>query len=238
MEKIKVSVEFSDIEYSKSLEKALLLRYHNIVISKDTPEVTINETLSPPFLPVRSYYEVIMAKMNRETGPAKPQENVKYIAFTSAGGGNGLTTTALCYARLASRIFGRKVGFISFDPNFRNKFNNDDEYGVQYFFDWPVFADIDELVLDISSTVDNYQDLLDVCETRIVITGFSDSRYSLCDEYFKMLCDSAQTYVISPKTYRFENHFEENPNSADIHGQLGKEMLEFAKELEREQTAS
>ena len=236
MEKVKLSIQYSDSEYSKALSKALSLNYDNISISNSNPDVVLNDSLAPAFLSVQFYYEKIMALSNRVAGPTKPQEDVLYVGFSSPVGGGGLTTTALCFARIQSRIFKKKTGFCSFDPWFRNSFDKEDEFGIQYFDELPSEADIDIMVLDIPSSFEKSQDLLDMCEKRVVISGFNEQRISLIDAFYNSLNDSAKTYIIPPKTYKFENHFDQNPNPSDIHGQLGKEMLEFVNELEREQT--
>lgn len=237
MEKISILVNYKDQDYSKALTKALLIR-HKVL---DTPNVnsdscvTIDESVAPCFMPVHFYYETIMAKLNRKAGPAKPQENVLYFGFSAACGGTGLTTTAICFARIMARINKYKVGFVSFDPWFRQKFDKEDEFGVLYFSELPKDADVDVLVLDIPSCLESAQDLLDICEKRIVISGFNEKRLALSDVFYDSLCESANTYIIPPKTYKFQNHLDYNPDPSDIHGQLGKEMLAFVNELEREQ---
>lgn len=234
MEKIKLSIQYSDHEYSKALSKALSLYYDIFQFCDINPSVVLNESFAAAYQPVHFYYEKIMAFLNRKTGPAKPQENVMYVGFTSPIGGGGLTTTALCFARIEARIMGRSVGFCSFDPWFRQTICNEDEFEIKYFSELPNDADVDIMVLDIPSALENSQDLLDICEKRVVISGCSEKRQSVFDDYYSSLCESASTYIIPPKTYKFENHFDYNPDPSDIHGQLGKEMLEFVNEFERE----
>ena len=236
MDKIKLQFSFSDKEYVKALEKAFCLRYENIEIDHINPEITVDENIVPPFQPVQAIYSQTMAILKRPTGPAKPQEFVKYTAFTSGVGGGGLTTTAICYAKLCARIFNRKTGFISFDPWFRQQFPDNDEFGVRYFKSWPIEEDIDELVLDIPYGIPSFRDYLDMSEVRIVIKGFDDKRKAISNQLFFELCESAKEYIVSPKTFCFDNKYEDNADPSDIHGQLGKEMLEFVKQLESEQT--
>ena len=236
MEKVKLSIQYSDSEYSKALSKALSLNYDNISISNSNPDVILNDSLAPAFLSVQFYYEKIMALSNRVAGPAKPQEDVLYVGFSSPVGGGGLTTAALCFARIQARIKGLKTGFCCFDPWYRNHFDKEDEFGIQYFDELPKDSDLDIMILDIPSSLERAQDLLDICEERIVISGFNEKRISLSDDFYHSLCESAKTYIIPPKTFQFINRFDANPNPSDIHGQLGKEMLEFVNELEREQT--
>ncbi len=236
MDRISVLVNYKDQDYSKALSKSLKIKYKDIDTSNISTcaSVTLDESLAPAFMPVHFYYETIMAKLNRKAGPAKPQENILYVGFTSACGGSGLTTCAICFARIMARIIKQKVGFVSFDPWFRQTFDEDDEFGVKYYSELPKDANVDMLVLDISSGLEQAQDLLDICEKRIVVTGFNQKRFNLCDVYYDFLCESSKSYAVQPKTYKFENHEDYNPDPSDIHGQLGKEMLEFVTKLERE----
>ncbi len=250
MDKIGISVQYDDREYSEALAKALLISCDSFVLSS-APFVVINEALMPVYRPVREYISRIMKAAQRKAGPAKTMENVIYTAFTAAFGGAGLSTSALAYARIASRIFKRRVGFMSFDIFFGQSLPAEDEYGVTYFSELPSEADIDELVIDISCGVDircknidcgdkpceisSFWDILDCSERRIVVKGFDEKRYAAAEEYMKQLIASSERYFIKPETLFFENHFEEAPDPSDIHSQLGKEVLALAEKLEAEQ---
>lgn len=234
MEKIKFKVEYKDLEYSRALEKAILLKSGAFVLSNDTPDVLINEISYPPYQPVQSIIAKIMANLNCQTGPAKPLKNVKFTAFTAAIGGSGLSTTALCYARIVSRILNKKVSFITFDPWFRNLFPKEDEYGVTYLSEIPETTNIDELVLDIPYGIENYRDYLDMCERQVFVLGFQEKRIEIGEKYEAELSNAYQNYINPPFTIAFRNHFQDVLDINDIHSELGKEVLELARKLESE----
>lgn len=234
MDKILLKIQYSDPEYNKALEKALLLRSASFVLSKNHADLVIDEKLFPPFQPVQSIVAKIMAILNRPIGPAKPLENVKFTAFTAAIGGGGLTSTALCYARLASRIQGLKVAFLSFDPDFRNDFPKEDEYGVIYLDSIPNVLDVDELILDVPYGVDGYQDYLDMCEKRVVVLGFDENREVAGHKLYEELQNVSLNYVDPPKTYEFQNKRVQSIEINDIHSAFGKEVRKLAGRLEEE----
>lgn len=234
MEKISLKIQYSDPEYNKALEKALILRSAAFVLSKNTADLVIDEKTFPPYQPVQSIIAQIMAILNRPVGPVKPLKNVKFIAFTAAIGGAGLTSTALCFARFVSRVNGLKVAFLSFDPSFRNNFPKEDEFGLTYLDSIPQILDADELVLDIPYGVDGYHDYLDMCEKRVVVLGFDENRVNIGHKLFEDLSDLASNYVDPPDTYEFQNKRMENCDIYDIHGAFGKEVFKLAGKLEAE----
>ena len=148
-----------------------------------------------------------MADLNCQIGPAKPLKNVKFTAFTAAIGGSGLSTTALCYARIVSRILNKKVALLSFDPWFRNSFPKEDEYGVIYLNEIPQNIDIDELVLDIPYGIANYRDYLDMCECLVVVLGFYENRITIGEKYANIYSEKPATIVIMPPINQ-TNHAE------------------------------
>lgn len=247
MDKISFSVQYDDKEYSEALEKALLIACDSLISSPD-PFLTVDESLIPKYQPLRAYIDKISSVAERPCGAAKPHENVLYTAFSAAVGGSGLTTTAIAYARIASRILGKNVAFISFDPDIRQSLPERDEFGVAYYSKLPLDSCIDELVLDVGCGADvrhrlpcgidaeSSWDVLDLSERRVVVKGFDEKRHAAADEYMRQLLASSEKYLRRPVTLSFENHFEEAPDPSDIHSQLGKEVLALAEKLEGKQT--
>ena len=243
METVKVTVDYEDRVYSEALARALNLCGFDAALGSDDasdgkPErVAVNNESFPFPMPVSAIVNEIMAQAGTR-GPADSL-NALYTGFTAAIGGGGLTSCALCYAKLRARLGGVKTAFVSFDPWYRNSFPESDEFGVVYLspaeFEKQDFV-CEELVLDIPSLAEGFADLLDMCERRVVVQGFSENRNEVCQRLFEQLSASSARYINAPRNYIFENHFEVSPDSSDIHSQLGKEINELAKRMEKEQT--
>ena len=200
MKKYKLKLDFKDPGYNRALHRAIVLktdcfefvdgispdgfRIDDTQVD-DLPDITLNESNISLFLPVRTIISQTMAMLNCQTGPVKPIENVIFTGFCSGVGGSGLTTAALCYANIISRIYGRKTVFCSFDPWYRQKFPERNEFDVVFVSNIEDAAGSDELVLDIpfgaglsfrEQTL-GYHDLLDMCDRRIVVMGFDEKTY-------------------------------------------------------------
>ena len=238
METVKLIVDYEDKVYSSALKRALTLLGFDTDSPDGRPGLTINDESFPFPMPVSQIVNEIMARTSTKRRPAGSSDTL-YTGFTSAIGGGGLTSCALCYARLKSRLYGIKTDFVSFDPWFRNTFPEDDEFGVVYLKPRGFEKQADgcgELVLDIPSLADKYSDLLDMCERRVIVRGFGEKRGDACDRLFEQMNRSSANYVNAPKNYIFDNHYDSSPDTADIHTQLGKEINELAKRMEKEQT--
>lgn len=233
MDKVKIKLVFKDQDYSKALERALLLNCEHLDISNDNPDLILDDSSYAQYMPVQEIIKNTMAKMNCPLGLSHSPGETIYTGFTAGIGGGGLTSTALCYAKIKSRVFNQHVGFISFDPVFRQNFSSD-SFNLEYLSKLPDVSDLDELVLDIPFGIEKYRDYLDMCERRVVITGFDEKRSFASEVLFDELLESSKGYINPPKTFLFENRFEASVDTGDIHSQLGKEVLEFARKLEEE----
>ena len=243
METTRLIIDYEDRVYSAALARALTLCGFDAEVNADytgpdgKPELVINDEGFPFPMPVSLIVNEVMARTSTKRRPAG-SSNTLYTGFTSAIGGGGLTSCALCYARLRSRLYGIRTAFVSFDPWFRNTFPESDEFGVVYLcprsFEKEA-EDFGELVLDIPSLAESFSDLLDMCERRIIVRGFGEKRGDACDRLFEQMSRSSENYANAPRNYVFDNHYDSSPDTADIHTQLGKEMNELAKRMEKEQ---
>ncbi len=243
MKQLRIRVDYKDKEYSESLSKALSLHFPFINTSYDTQtpfDIVIDEETFPLYQPVPSIVNEIMAQFE---GPALSL-NIPFYGFTAATGGAGLTTSALCFAKIRARLYEKKAAFVSFDPTFRNDFPDNDEYGLTYLKPHELekmVSDIqgdegtvyDEIVLDIPFIYMKAAELLDMCEYRIVVAGFDEKRTVKADTLFEMLNSSEKLYSSAPSTLLFTNSYDSAADPSDIHSQLGKEVLDLAKRLEK-----
>lgn len=247
METARLIISYKDEAYSAALQKALILCGFDAELTNgnasdaDSPDgkpvLTVSDESFPFPMPVSLIVNEIMARTGTKRRPAGSL-NTLYTGFTAAIGGGGLTCCALCYARLRARLYDIKTAFVSFDPWFRNSFPESDEFGVVYLLPRGFekrAEDFDELVLDIPTLAGKYSDLLDMCERRVVVRGFSEKRGDACDRLFEQMSRSSANYVNAPRNYILDNHYDSSSDTADIHTQLGKEINELAKRMEKEQ---
>ncbi len=232
MDKIKVHIGYKDPEYSFALENALILESEKFIISDDNDALIVDESLIPLYEPVPDIIKKIMAMTSIKTEPAQLIDNVTFTAFCSAVGGSGKTCCAYNYACLLSRVYNRRVSFLSLDPSYRNTFKATTDYGIEFLTELPEKTDSDEIVLDLCFNTHNYGDLLDSCENRIVVMGFDENRFEAGECFYQLLKYSGDSYINPPKTLKLYNHYQENINDIDIHSQLGKDLFNLKKEIE------
>jgi len=234
MKQIPISVDYQDSDYSLALSKALGLRCKDLIVYdiKEAPPdaFILNESIVALYTPVSQIIAKIMAEHNRQERPAKALRDVTFTAFTSVIGGGGLSSTAYTYARLKSRIYNSKTAFLSFDPKYRKIEFNNDEYGVQSIDDIKSASSFDELVIDIPFGSDNYYDLIDQCDQRIVVMGYLEKRRESNEAFYLDLVKLADSYINPPKTVRLYNSFDPYFDVNDVHGQLGNEIVRLINE--------
>lgn len=118
MKEFDLSIQISDEALAAAMARAIAKEYPYV-------NVTVGETEDPDFIlrddflstpmPVREIMDRVLAASGKELIPERKPDSCPFTAFTSGGGGRGVTTCACFYAQTRAMEDAR-VLFLSFDP--------------------------------------------------------------------------------------------------------------------------
>ena len=274
-----LSIVLSDDALASALARAVAKEYPYVQVTvgeDEDADFTIRDEFLGTPAPVREIMDRVLALSGKDFAFERRPDSCPFTAFTSGGGGRGVTTCASLYAAFRASS-GKRMLLMSLDPyvpptdpqagmallkkaaggasmplkaaciekeeglfvpaqsGFRNLLHQlNAEDAASFFRGIEDSGEWDEVVLDIPAAYGYWDDLLNMCETQIVVVS-ADPQTAPADEAALRQLQTAadRCEETPPRVVRFAPAWDGSLQAGgpDPHGQLGCEVRTLAQQL-------